>query len=185
MSLYGLGTFDRATQGVANWVADRVEFWSSHVNAETAKLITAEIQAGIINQESIPAIETRVQRVFGYSRGIRTEMIARTETLSASNQGALFSYQQNSQVVEKKWLTSMDGRERDAHHDANGQIVPVDSPFLVGGESLQAPGVGGSAANVINCRCTTSPIIQKSLPMKTWEAPTDGIRVQKELNGHG
>jgi hypothetical protein len=43
-------------------------------------------------------------------------------------------------------------RRRSAHGEADGQRVPLDEPFYVGGENVQFPG-DGSAKNAVNCRC--------------------------------
>lgn len=61
-------------------------------------------------------------------------------------------------TIEKQWDTMIDGRERPAHNAANGQRVPLNTPFTVGGEQLSYPrdtSLGASASNVINCRCST------------------------------
>lgn len=56
----------------------------------------------------------------------------------------------------KMWVTRRDERVRETHAAADGQTVPVDHPFLVGGASLQHPGDRtGPASEVINCRCVT------------------------------
>lgn len=58
----------------------------------------------------------------------------------------------------KVWVCKMDGRERDWHHDAHMQEVPVDSPYTVGGEHLMFPGdasMGASLKNLVNCRCAS------------------------------
>lgn len=63
--------------------------------------------------------------------------------------------QANGRIV-KIWDCMMDGRERDWHHNAHGQEVPVDQPYTVGGELLMYPGdasLGSSLQNRINCRC--------------------------------
>lgn len=60
------------------------------------------------------------------------------------------------QGIIKEWVTNIDGRERPAHHHANGQQVPLDKEFEVDGELLMHPGDwrrGASPANIINCRC--------------------------------
>ena len=55
----------------------------------------------------------------------------------------------------KIWVATLDGNTRDAHAGADGQEVPIDMPFNVGGEALMFPGdPNGSAENVINCRCS-------------------------------
>ena len=53
----------------------------------------------------------------------------------------------------KQWDATLDGVTRPAHREADGQIVEWDEDFIVMGEKLPAPSIGGSASNVINCRC--------------------------------
>jgi HK97 family phage portal protein len=163
MSEFGLGTFDARDKANEDFVTDRADFWEHRANRETASLLAEEIEAGFAAGESIPELQARVNRVFDFNDVVRSERIARTETLVLANKGHLAAYEQTNVVAEKEWLTSIDDRTRDAHIFANGQRVPKDAPFLVGGESLQAPGIGGSASNVVNCRCTVAPIVDESL----------------------
>ncbi len=156
---FGLGTFDALAPAVTEWVDDRTEFWLTRVNAETAELLIGEISEGVSAGESIRDLEGRVEKVFRFNNSVRAERIARTESLSASNQGHLETYAQSGIVDKKEWITTIDGRERDAHRTADGQQVDVNDAFIVDGESLPAPGIGGSAGNVISCRCTVVPIL--------------------------
>jgi hypothetical protein len=55
--------------------------------------------------------------------------------------------------VVKQWDSTLDGKTRDAHREADGQIRELDEDFEVWGEKLKAPSIGGSARNVCNCRC--------------------------------
>jgi uncharacterized protein with gpF-like domain len=58
--------------------------------------------------------------------------------------------------VKKKWVTVGDDKVRPAHRVANGQIKPINQPFIVAGEKLMFPGdtsLGASIKNVANCRC--------------------------------
>jgi len=84
--------------------------------------------------------------------------IARTETTRFENVGRLDAYsslEDKGFVVYKEWVAVGDNKTRTAHKDANGQQVPLDEPFNVGGEKLMYPGdPNGTAGNVINCRCT-------------------------------
>ncbi len=95
----------------------------------------------------------------------RREMIARTETIRASNAGsqALFI---DWGMEQKEWLATPDNRTRPAHLAAWGQFseggtpgpIAIDTPFIVGGEPLMFPGdPNGSPGNVINCRCVSLP----------------------------
>lgn len=85
--------------------------------------------------------------------------IARTETTRFENVARLDAYsslKNKGFQVYKEWVAVMnDNKTRDAHRKANGQQVPIDEPFDVGGEKLMYPGdPNGSAKNVIRCRCT-------------------------------
>ena len=53
----------------------------------------------------------------------------------------------------KQWDATLDSRTRPWHQEADGQIREWDDDFIVHGEKMKAPSIGGSAANVINCRC--------------------------------
>jgi len=57
--------------------------------------------------------------------------------------------------VLKTWETVGDDKVRPAHVDADGQTVLEHEFFNVGGEDLYYPrDLGGSAGNVVNCRCS-------------------------------
>ena len=83
----------------------------------------------------------------------RVTTIARTTATYVRNTALLENYKENPFVNGKKWLAVGDARTRHAHARADGQVVPIDSPFIVDGEKLTAPGIGGSPENTINCRC--------------------------------
>lgn len=84
----------------------------------------------------------------------RAETIARTEVLSASNEGSFRGARATGLPLVKTWLARLDGRERPDHRFANGQQVELNQPFNVGGQELTKPGdLKGSPENVINCRC--------------------------------
>lgn len=101
--------------------------------------------------------------------GNRARTIARTETLSAVSAGQGAAMKDAAKIIpklKKMWLNSGDDRVRGYkstdqfdHITMQGQTVDHDKPFLVSGkfgkEELQYPRAPeGSAANVINCRCT-------------------------------
>ncbi len=81
-------------------------------------------------------------------------MLARTDLNSLANGGSVMAAQMVG-VGFKTWLTAEDDRVREEHVEADGQTVPIDQPFDVGGEALDYPGdPAGSDAMVCNCRCT-------------------------------
>lgn len=92
--------------------------------------------------------------------------IARTETTRFENVGRLDAYsslENKGFQVYKEWVAVGDNKTRPAHKNANGQQVPLDKPFNVGGEKLMYPGdPNGTAGNVINCRCTMKSGIKRA-----------------------
>lgn len=59
--------------------------------------------------------------------------------------------------ASKEWATQGDSRVRPIHQVADSITVPVNEPFIVGGERLMYPGdtsLGAGPGNVINCRCS-------------------------------
>ena len=90
----------------------------------------------------------------------QAKRLVRTEATNAANT-ALFKSAQDifpGADMQKEWITSMDDRQRDWHGAANGQIVDFNKTFTVMNENLRWPGdTNGTAANVINCRCSMAP----------------------------
>jgi len=120
--------------------------------------------------ESVESLRGRVEKVLGQSVvdqdldalvGWRAERVARTETIGANNQGALFGYEMSGAVDGKEWLATQDPpRSREEHDAIDGMVVGLDEAFDVGGESLEFPGdPNGSPENIINCRCSIAPVV--------------------------
>jgi len=117
-------------------------------------------------EEGKPVAAADIRRMTGrYSDRLlelRGQAIARTETLNAFNGGRQESLQQavdegliRPDNIQRVWVDASDGRVRDQHAAADGQVVGMDEPFIVGGERLMYPGDPrtASAGNVIQCRC--------------------------------
>lgn len=100
----------------------------------------------------------------GRLKDYESERIARTETISSSNAGTHSAYEDATDVVGERWLTNVDGNQRDIHEEADGQVVAVGGRFVVGGEELRYPGdPRASAENRINCRCDILPVFESDL----------------------
>lgn len=128
-------------------------------------VVAAEVARGAAAGDSIPKVAERIDRLLGSTDAVenwggRAVTVARTETIGALNFGRFDSFREMDRTLgggmQSMWLATIDPRTRLDHAHADGQRVPVGQPFLVGGEKLMFPGdPSGSAANVINCRCTT------------------------------
>ena len=122
----------------------------------TRTSIVRQVAAGQDEGLGIDAIARNVStRIPAISR-MRGAMIARTETHGAANFAMHQTAKQTGLTLVKEWVSAQDDRTREDHSEANGQTVPIDEPFNVGGELLMYPGdSAGSAGNTINCRCVS------------------------------
>jgi len=93
-----------------------------------------------------------------------TQTHARTLVQSASEKGNHTAMEDAPGVIGERWNVTSDGRERDTHADADGQIVPVDGTFRVGGARLEHPGdPTGPIEEIGNCRCYATPVFEDDL----------------------
>jgi HK97 family phage portal protein len=130
------------------------------INRTTESALRLTLMEGVQSEESIRELAARVRQVFVDADVTRSITIARTEVLGASNFAAVSGYEQGG-AKNKGWLSARDDRVRDEHTQAagaDGQIVPINQAFTIGGEPLMYAGdPSGSAWNTIQCRCTVEP----------------------------
>ena len=136
-------------------------------NAERALNIALQERTNKL-LEGIPVTNRELSRTAGRKlqqlSASRTKAIAAMETNVSAEEAKnkeiekLIQGRDTSQVqLVKEWLSQGDSRVREIHLEADSQEVPIDQPFIVGGESLMYPGdtsLGASPGNVINCRCS-------------------------------
>ncbi len=160
------------------WFSDYTLQFAQPINDTTLTTLSNMLDQATNEGWSIPEMQNHMTTVFDqwmnggvspeefqwYSERMpayRTENIARTETIRASNKGAYELYKDNN-VDEQEWVSTSDNRTRPEHLEANGQVRKLDEPFDVGGEKLMFPGdPAGSPGNTCQCRCTTVPVIKE------------------------
>lgn len=132
---------------------------------EVFDLIRHELATGVNLGEGIPKLRDRVDSVLSTTGSARwpnrATVIARTEAIGALNAGRFDAFnalaeEEPETVFERLWLATDDNRTRHTHNVADGQRVPLGSPFIVGGFELRFPGDPmGPPQEVIQCRCTS------------------------------
>ena len=127
---------------------------ATSISGTTIDQLRSIIQAGTIDglgtREIARNITQRIPTIANY----RANTIARTETHTASGYASEMAATETGLNLKKEWTSFIDGRERESHAEANGQVVARDEDFTVGGEQLSYAGdPSGSAENTINCRC--------------------------------
>lgn len=109
--------------------------------------------------------ETRGKMVAAYENELRTwraSTYSTSTTLDALRQGQASAWADAAEAngvdleeLVKTWITTLDGRERPAHHDMHGTTIPFAEPFMVEVNGAlvpeQTPG-----ENEYNCRCAQS-----------------------------
>lgn len=114
------------------------------------------------------------------------ERIARTNTIPSSNAGTHSAMRDADSVVGEEWIAELDGRERDTHAEADGQIVAVDGTFLVGGYEAGHPGDPTlPAEEIINCRCTLVPVFRDELTDSEFSRLESGGRLNAAASAAG
>ena len=117
-------------------------------------VVSQSFDAGLSAEATAAAIREKVLQVIPSS----AQMLAETMLTTLVNERSIAAAQKAfPDGVNKTWLTVGDNRVRAAHSAAEGQTVPVDQPFSVGGASLMYPGdPTGPLRLVARCRCRLS-----------------------------
>lgn len=154
-----LDLFDMSTDEMELYLRELGVEFVNEVNGFTREQLIETISEGLRAGEDVKGLISRVTDVYAGLKGYRATRIARTQVLQANNYAAVEAYRQSGVVVSKEWLTAQDERVREDHVAADGQVVKMGKKFSVGGEELRQPGdPSGSAAQVVNCRCTVLPV---------------------------
>lgn len=137
--------------------------FSTSVNKTTNKKLSATLNEGVANGESIDDLASRVEDVFNMTDRSRSVLIARTETSRAVNFATGEAYRQSKVVEGKQWLTAMDERTCDECESMDGKIVDVDDNFFDQGDEYRGlvfdyDDVGEPPLHDM-CRCTIIPVI--------------------------
>lgn len=160
---YGFTLYDRNT--VANLVMNDPDIipWKPDVDVPAdlrwnRQMVTSHITQGILQGESIPHLSKRLLKTVNNDK-IAAVRTARTAVTSAQNAGRQAVYDKAKSMglnLQKEWLATLDGRTRHDHGMADGQRVPLDGKFTVGGYKMKYPGdMSAPGWLVYNCRCAT------------------------------
>lgn len=179
-------TAGRPTGGVGKAAGDApVEAWLRRnagkrvkgISETTRKALAREVAAGVEAGESAAEIARRIDEL--YLDEIipdRSMVIARTEVGAAVNWQQHWQAERAGVEMEKEWLALRDDRTRDDHAAADGQRVPMDEPFEVGGDRMMHPmdaSLGADPEQIINCRCSVAYHVVAPGDRKMKRSPSD------------
>lgn len=137
------------------------------INETTREKLRETLAEGFEAGESVPDLATRVEDVFKDATRNRAEMIARTESLRASNFGSVEAYRQSGVVEAEEWLTAKNDRVCPFCLEMEGKVIGLDESFFDKGDSLTVDGNTLKFDMLAveypplhpNCACTTIPVL--------------------------
>lgn len=129
------------------------------------KALSESIERGEDLRKQVKALIAVADDSFAEDKKARATLIARTESCSTMNAGAMELYKAEG-IRMKSWLSVQDDRTRDAHLIMDGVTIPVEDKFEVPATS-QSEGAwmdyagdpSAPAGQVCNCRCTVAPFV--------------------------
>lgn len=140
---------------------------SGDVDATTRSNILKTLEEAIVEGESIASITSRVKAVFEQASVVRSEIIARSEAIRASNYAAEEVYRESG-ITYKEWITATDERTCPFCASMDGNRIKVGEDFWKLGQTLSVDGED-LTFNYLdvqapplhpNCRCTLGPVIE-------------------------
>jgi uncharacterized protein with gpF-like domain len=154
--------FNISDPRVRKLIETRTQRFATEVNETTWNQLRKSLADGVEAGDGIPQFAERIEGIMGDRIRSTPETIARTEIVGDLNGATLEGWRQSGVVSGKTWLSALDDRTRTPdngdefdHVNAHGETVGLDEDFTNSGEAIAYPGAdGGSAANVINCRCS-------------------------------
>ena len=169
---------------------ERIQLVKSTYFADIVKLMESRIEQGLTTVEAA----REVHKIIGSNRFYRWQAlrIARTESTAAANFSATQAGEVSGFVMEKEWISATDSRTRRKppnefdHIHMNGKRVGLDEKFTLRSskgkvDKMEYPGdPSGSAADVVNCRCTVAVVPKRDKDGKL--VRTDGEFTQPPIN---
>ena len=137
--------FDIANPLAEEWIAKRSLKSAKMVNRTTKVALRKTLSEGFVAGEGIPQLTKRVTELYGEANKVRAATVARTETIAASNQGALMGYKEAG-VQKAEFFTAADERVCEECEPLHGNIYPTEE-------------AQGKIPVHPNCRCVFLPIV--------------------------
>jgi SPP1 gp7 family putative phage head morphogenesis protein len=108
---------DNLDQSALEWIETRSLLLAKSMNKTTLDALRLALKEGFELGESIPQLTKRLESYFSEAQKYRAEMIARTEVISALNEGALDRYSKEN-IKEVEFLASPDACSECSQFDA-------------------------------------------------------------------
>lgn len=159
----------RLTANLLAHIKANTEKMAKNFNKETLAKLDNTLAEGIAQGESLDLLSLRVASVYDEIDRYRTDRLARTETLKASNDATNWAYKQTGYVKGKEWYTNPGACE--ICDTFNGKTIGLDDSYATVGQSVDYTDSKGEERTYAidyddidnppvhpNCRCTIVPV---------------------------
>jgi len=139
---------------------EQIEKSARLFNETTWAEVSKGIEAAAVNNLTTEATAQELWKALGDRAAWEARRIASTEMTRTDGWGNHEGYKQNEMIDRQGWNCQKLATSREDHIEADGQEVGMDEDFIIGGEAMAWPGDDrASAGNVVNCRCSTYPVV--------------------------
>lgn len=176
VSNIAFGAFPEHTR---NLIRDKV----FEASERTVQRITGNVMENLTRSYEdgvgIDEAARRLREVFTDMESHELKRVARTEIISAQNEGTYLTEQELG-IEYHEWISAQDDRTRESHLEMHGQITRVGDYFSIG---LLYPGdfdSGVDLSEIINCRCRVAAYLMpegKIAPPSDWFYESDLIDI--------
>jgi HK97 family phage portal protein len=161
------GNLDLLTETSATFLRVHGAELVTSINETTRDQLRKVLAEGFTAGESIPKLRVRVENVFNEATRNRATMIARTESLRASNFATVEAYRQSEVVEAKEWLAERDNRTCPYCLEMDGKVIGLSESYFKEGDTFTVNGDSLSIGLLdvdepplhVQCRCTTIPVL--------------------------
>jgi SPP1 gp7 family putative phage head morphogenesis protein len=166
--------FNQEVAHIVDWLSSYFPKFAKEFEAASVDELKKALIEGIKEGETILDLTARVQEVFDDWTRERAYMVARTETIRASNRGSLEAYRQSGVVEKLIWISYLDERCCSWCEDMDGTIVGIDEGFFdLGDEYTIADEKGKDRTMHLDyeavetpplhpdCRCSLGPYLEE------------------------
>lgn len=154
--LYALADVEwHAKSAYANRLLDQVGVRLRDADASMRDMLRVTLGRALDEGWTVPQTAAEIQAHVYEASPAQATQLARTDLIGVANAASIAGARAVfPSGLLKQWLATNDDRTRPDHVDANGQTVPLDQPFQVGGFPMDYPGdPNGPDQEVCNCRC--------------------------------
>ena len=188
-----VGAFDVQNPEVQKWLDEYTPKFSEKLEVVSTDKLRSELIEGMKEGEGIPQLTKRVNTTYDNWNKVRSETIARSEAMRASNRGAIESYRQSGVVKSKMWITYHDERTCYSCADLDGKVIGLEDNYFNLGDADEVIERGGRTHTFKNdyedigspprharCRCTIAANFEDLKAFRYHTGKLSGIAIKNE-----